>query len=90
MNSKTSSHTPPHDTTMTGRACSDCTETWDSWVAARAGEDREMSVLQITNAINEDAGANGVQATHKLVTQVLQSLEGIAFDSGRGKATLAV
>lgn len=47
---------------------------------------REMSVLEITNTINDAAGPSGVRATHALVQSVLTSMENVAFDSARGKA----
>jgi hypothetical protein len=49
-----------------------------------------MSVLEITNAFNEAAGAGGVRATHALVQSVLASMENVHYDSGRGRARAAV
>lgn len=51
-----------------------------------AGAAREMSVLEITNAVNDSAGPGGVRATHALVQKVLSSMESITYDSTRGRA----
>ena len=45
-----------------------------------------MSVLEITNAVNDGAGPGGVRATHALVQKVLSQMETITYDSARGRA----
>jgi hypothetical protein len=55
-----------------------------------AGAGREMSVLEITNAVNESAGPGGVRATHALVQKVLSSMENITYDSARGRAKASI
>jgi hypothetical protein len=64
-------------------ACTTCTP-------CDAGAGREMSVLEITGAINAAAGPGGVRATHALVQKVLASMEGIVYDAGRGRASVGV
>jgi hypothetical protein len=49
-----------------------------------------MSVLEITNTLNEAAGAGGVHATHSLVQKVLSSMENVHYDSARGRARAAI
>jgi hypothetical protein len=49
-----------------------------------------MSVLEITNAFNEVAGAGGVHATHALMQSVLASMENVHYGSGRGRAQAAI
>lgn len=48
-----------------------------------------MTVLEITNAVNEAAGPSGVRTTHALVQSVLTSMENVTFDAARGKASMA-
>lgn len=49
-----------------------------------------MSVLEITDAVNEAAGEGGVRATHALVQKVLASMERVHYDAARGRARSAL
>lgn len=55
-----------------------------------ADSGQEMSVLEITTAVNNAAGDGGIKATHALVQKVLAGMENIRYDASRGKARAAL